>query len=505
MKPALLVLFLLSSLFPTVRGAELKLPRGAPEAEGVDPAGVVALANAFSKIDAVHSFILVRHGKVVAEAWWKPYTADDVHIMYSATKSFTSTAIGLAQAEGRLSINDKVLSFFPDLAPKEPSHNLQEMRIRDLLAMASGHQKDTMDRLREHPDSEWRRAYLALDVENKPGTHFIYNSGNSYMLGAIITKLTGQTTEEYLEPRLFAPLGIEKHPWPKTAEGVSLGEGGLLLTTESLAKFGLLYLQKGMWDGKRLLPESWVEQVQERQSSTGGNPDSNWDYGYGFQFWRNKGGGYRADGAFGQFSFILPKYDVVLAVTCGTSNTAGVMDAVWANLVPALHYVALPANPAADDEMHSVLAKLALPAASGEAHSAREAAVSRQSYACPENEQQLKSVRVDFSGANPVITFVDADGAHAITCGRGDWVRGTTDYQKHVSGLFDYSPQGIAACGAWSSEDTYVAKLCFDETPYTITMTMKFDGDRLVLDTEQNLRFGARKRPQIVATKETNP
>jgi CubicO group peptidase (beta-lactamase class C family) len=504
MKHILVVLLMLSSLFPAARATESKLPRGTPEAAGVDPAGVVALANAFRKIDAVHSFILVRHGKVVAEAWWKPYAADDVHIMYSATKSFTSTAIGLAQAEGRLTINDKVLSFFPELAPKEPSHNLQEMRIRDLLAMASGHQKDTMNRLREHPDSEWRRAYLALDVENKPGTHFIYNSGNSYMLGAIITKLTGQTTEEYLEPRLFAPLGIEKHPWPKTAEGVSLGDGGLLLTTESLAKFGLLYLQKGMWEGKRLLPASWVAQVQERQSSTGSNPDSNWDYGYGFQFWRNKGGGYRADGAFGQFSFILPDYDVVLAVTSGTSNTAGVMDAVWANLIPALHYVPLPANPAADEEMHRVLAALALPVATGEAHAAPEAAVSRQVYACPDNEQQLKSVSVDFTAANPVITFVDADGTHAIACGRGEWVHGTTDYQKHISGLFDYSPQGVAACGAWTGDDTYGAKLCFTNTTYTITMTMTFDGDRLVLDTEQNLRFGDRKRPQIVATKVLN-
>ena len=204
MKRVLIALLFLLSVFGSVRAAESKLPRSTPEAEGIESAGVVALANAFSKIDAVHSFMLVRHGRVVAAGWWKPYAADDVHIMYSATKSFTSTAIGLAQAEGRLSVNDRVLSFFPDLAPKEPSHNLREMRVRDLLAMASGHQKDTMDRLREHPDSEWRRAYLALDVENKPGTHFIYNSGNSYMLGAIITKLTGQTTEEYLEPRLCA-------------------------------------------------------------------------------------------------------------------------------------------------------------------------------------------------------------------------------------------------------------------------------------------------------------
>lgn len=500
--PRSLALLLLSLSLATFACAEpdSRLPRSTPEAEGIDSTGVLALVNAFEKnVDAVHSLMLLRHGKVVAEGWWTPYAAGDVHIMYSVTKSFTSTAIGLAQHEGLLNIDDKVLSFFPDLAPAEPAEQLKAMRIRDLLRMNSGHQNDTISRLREHKDGQWRRAFLSLDVENKPGTRFVYNSGGSYLLAAIVQKVTGQTLDQYLTPRLFKPLGIKDHPWGLSDEGVALGDGGLCLTTEALAKFGQLYLQKGWWNGQRIVPEKWVEAASARQTASGGNPESNWDAGYGYQFWLNKTTGYRADGAQGQFAFILPEYDVVLAVTSGTGNTAGVIDAVWANLLPALHYVALPANPSARDALVRKLASLSLPTQAGEPHSPRETDVSRKTFACPKNEQGIASVSIDFSVAQPVITLKDTDGTHAIACGRGEWVRGETTFRKRISDLFDREPQGIAACGAWTEPDTFVAKLCFTETPYTITARFHFNGDELSLDMEHNQRWGGKTRPRIVA------
>ncbi len=255
----------------------------------------------------------------------------------------------------------------------------------------------------------------------------------------------------------------------------------------------------GLWHGRRIVPTKWVEDASARQTASGGNPDSNWDAGYGYQFWLNKTTGYRADGAQGQFAFILPEYDVVLAVTSGTANTAGIMDAVWANLLPALHYVALPANPETHDALTRKLTSLTLPVQAGEPHSDREAQLSRQVFACPENEQGIVSVSIDFSAANPVITFKDADGTHAIACGRGTWVRGETTFRKRISDLFDREHQGIAASGAWTDTDTFTAKLCFTETPYTITARFHFSGDELWLDMEHNQRWGEKKRPRIVA------
>ena len=188
--------------------AEQSLPRSTPEAQGVDSAGILNFVKAADKeLDSIHSFMLVRNGKVVAESWWAPETADKPHIMWSLTKSFTSTAVGLAQAEGKLSVSDKVLKYFPDTAPENPSEHLKAMTIHDLLTMSTGHEQPP--RVRES-DVDWTKQFLAHPVKKKPGTLFRYNTAASYMLGAIVKKTTGEDFADYLEPRLFKPLGIVK-------------------------------------------------------------------------------------------------------------------------------------------------------------------------------------------------------------------------------------------------------------------------------------------------------
>lgn len=481
----------------------VSLPRSTPEAEGVDSAGVQKFVEALEqRIDAVHSVMLVRHGKVVAEGWWGPYQAGDPHVMYSVTKSFTSSAVGFAVQEKLLSVNDTILSFFPDRAPPKPSDKMKEMRIRDLLRMSTGHAKDPSQDVKAAKDGGWVKAFLASNVEDKPGTHFLYNSAGSYVLGAIVQKVSGTTLEDFLRPRLFEPLGIEAPLWGKSPEGVNLGDGGISLHTEDLAKFGLLYLQKGVWNGKRLLNEEWVEAATSLQTASGGNPDSNWDAGYGYQFWRNKLTGFRADGAFGQFSFVLPKYDVVLAITSGTSDMGGVMDTVWDMLVPALCNKgtcdeALPPSPAALGKLKTKLASLTLPVQAGNPSSARAASVSGKRYRFPDSELGIRAASLDFSGDTPHIAFEDADGKHDIACGIGHWVRGRTLYQKRISNPYDTHEQGIAGSCGWADDSTFVAKLVFHQTPYNITHRFVFEGDKLSIDTQQNVRWGDTKRPRI--------
>jgi CubicO group peptidase (beta-lactamase class C family) len=484
--------------YASVAEAKPGLPRSTPEAEGVDSAGLLRFVAALEqRIDAVHSFMLVRHGKVVAEGWWSPYEANDLHVMYSVTKSFTSTAVGFASQEGLLSVNDTILSFFPDRAPAKPADKMKEMRIRDLLRMSTGHAKDPSPAVREAKDGAWVKTFLASEVEDKPGTHFLYNSAASYVLGAIVQKVSGQTLEDFLRPRLFEPLGLDAPLWRKSPEGVNLGDGGISLRTEDLAKFGQFYLQRGVWNGKRLLNEDWVDAATSLQTASGGNPDSNWDAGYGYQFWRNKVTGYRADGAFGQFSFVLPKYDAVLALTSGTSDMAAVMDAVWEVLLPALRERPLPAYPPALDQLRTKLASLQLPTQAGNPSSPRSATVSGKSYRFPDNELGIRAASVDFSGDTPRIHFEDADGKHQIACGVGRWVRGRTAYQKRISNPYDSDEQGIAGSCAWTDDDTFTAKLCFHQTPFTLTQRFLFGGDKLSIDTEHNLRWGEKKRPRI--------
>ena len=209
--------------------------------------------------------MLLRHGRVAAEAWWKPYEPALPHQLFSLSKSFTSTAIGFAVTEGGSRWTTPCCRFFPEAAPKRPSANLQAMRVRHLLTMTTGHAKDTLERIQRPGTRDWAKAILSLPVEAEPGTLFIYNSGASYLLSAIVQKATGQRLLDYLTPRLFAPLGIEGATWERCPRGVDTGGWGLSLRTEDIAKFGQLLLAKGRWEGRQLIAESWVEEATKAQ------------------------------------------------------------------------------------------------------------------------------------------------------------------------------------------------------------------------------------------------
>jgi CubicO group peptidase (beta-lactamase class C family) len=309
-------------------------------------------------INTLHSFMIVRHGKVIGEGWWKPEAADKPHVLHSLSKSFNSTAVGLAIADGKLSLDDPVLKFFPADAPDDPSENLKAMKVRDLLTMTCGH--DTEPKPVGGAPSV--KQFLAHPVAREPGTHFQYNTMGSYTLSAIVTKATGQTTLEFLKPRLFEPLGIEHPQWDSSSEGNSLGGYGLKLCTEDIAKFGQLYLQKGKWNGKQLIPEKWIDEATSKQvpndeeSHAKMGPD--WREGYGFQFWRCTHNAFRGDGANGQFCIVIPDKDAVIAITAQTGNMQGELNAIWDKLLPAFKDAALPDDAPAQEKLKQALAKL---------------------------------------------------------------------------------------------------------------------------------------------------
>jgi CubicO group peptidase (beta-lactamase class C family) len=339
--------------------ANMPLPRSTPEAQGISSAAIRAYVEAADKdINTMHSFMLVRHGHVIAECWWAPEAADKPHVLWSLSKSFTSTAVGLAIEDGKLSLDDPVLKFFPADAPADPSDNLKAMRVRDLLSMSGGHDTEPKFKIEVGPSV---KEFLAHPVLHKPGTWFRYNTPGSYTLSAIVTKATGQTVLDYLKPRLFEPLGIDSPEWDASPEGYSLGGYGLKLHTEDIAKFGLLYLQKGKWNGKQLIPEKWVEQATSKQvendkAPSGKNPD--WRQGYGFQFWRCQHNAFRGDGKDGQFCIVIPEQDTVIAITALTGDMQKEIDVVWDKLLPAFHADALAADPGEQEKLKQTLGDL---------------------------------------------------------------------------------------------------------------------------------------------------
>jgi CubicO group peptidase (beta-lactamase class C family) len=279
-------------------------------------------------------------------------------VLHSLSKSFTSTAVGLAVAEGKLSIDDRVLKFFPDDAPAEPTDKLKAMRVRDLLTMNCGHEVE----VKFAGDKPWVQQFLAHPVPHKPGTHFQYNTMGSYTLSAIVTKVTGKTSLEFLKPRLFEPLGIENPQWDASPEGNSLGGYGLKLRTEDIAKFGQLYLQKGKWNGKQLIPESWVEQATMKQVPNDQESHSkigiDWVQGYGFQFWRCTHNAFRGDGAAGQLCVVIPDKDTVVAITADTGSFQNEMNAIWDKIYPAVTDHALADDSSGQEKLKEATSKL---------------------------------------------------------------------------------------------------------------------------------------------------
>jgi len=468
------------------------LPRSLPEAQGISSKGILDFVNAVEEKNLnLHSLIVVRHGAVVAEGWWAPYAPDLKHTLYSLSKSFTSTAIGMAVAEGKLSVEDKVISFFPKDLPATISPNLAAMRVKDLLTMSTGHDTDSTPSLRNSAETNWVKSFFALPVAHEPGTFFVYNSGATYMLSAIIQKLTGQNLLTYLTPRLFKPLNIEGADWEVDPNGINTGGWGLRLKTEDIAKFGQLLLQKGMWKGKRLMAESWIRDATQFQvQSKGGSrkkEENDWLQGYGYQFWRCRHDAFRGDGAYGQYCIVLPKEDLVIAITSETADMQGILDQVWDHILPALKTNAISADKSGQTQLKQKMSALALPMPKGKTTSALSKTISGKNYAIDAGKSGISNISLTFRDGSCDFKMKDEQGEHVVSCGLNEWKYGITGISTLPLKLTQTVIPGetktkIAASGIWADENTFEMTWRFIETAHYEIVKCRFDkGD---LETE---------------------
>jgi CubicO group peptidase (beta-lactamase class C family) len=469
--------------------------RSTPEAQGVSSTALLRFVDeAEQRVDALHSVMVVRHGKVVAEGWWEPYAADEPHMLFSLSKSFTSTAVGLAIADGKLTLDDPVLQFFPEDAPANPGASLKAMRIRDLLTMSTGHHDEDIRDFPFSSSDSLVKKFLSLPVSHKPGTFFVYNTPASYMLSAIVQKVTGQTVVDYLRPRLFEPLGIANPTWEASKQGVSMGGFGLSVGTEDIARFGQLYLQKGQWLGKQLVPAEWVEAATSRQMSNGSSPSSDWEQGYGYQFWRCRHGFYRGDGAHGQFCIVMPQYDTVVAITSGTRDMASVMNVVWDRLVPALGANPLPADAASSDKLKTRLATLTLRPETTTSPSSLAKSIAGRRYTFATNRRSIEAVTfdaIDASGTATVTMRMNGTDQRLRAKSYG-WQTGTIEHQG--------SSDPVAVSGGWAADDTYVLKIVRYRTPFAMTYRLRFAGDQVTIDSEENVGGADTRLMTVVGT-----
>ena len=451
-------------------------PRASPESQGIPSDAIRQLAIAVSKEAHVswHSFMLIRHGNLVAEGWWKPYQPEYVHTLYSLSKSFTSTAIGLLVSEGKLDIHSKVASFFPNDLPANPSENFKQMTVRSLLTMNTGHGEDTMPKMRAS-DSSWIKTYLSLPVDYAPGSHFLYNTGNTYMLGAVLHQVTGETLESYLAPRLFQPLNIKGYDWETSPEGLNTAGYGLRVRTEDIGKLGQLYLQKGVWKGKTILPAKWVAEATSFQTTSQVN-NGDWSEGYGYQFWRCTHHAFRGDGANGQFCIVMPELDAVLAITGQSADMQKALNLVWEHLPGAMQPNALPENPAAHSALKQQLATLSLPVVKGSTTSPLSSKYNKNTWALSSNEFNVPNLQFDFSDKGCKLTA----GTTVLNFGWEKWVTNNqrVPYIFKTGDVFPM-PSKTAGTATWTGENTLQLNLRFVEAIYGDKITCVFDGDKI--------------------------
>ena len=297
----------------------------------------------------IHSVMIVKDGSVIYSRWQSQGVDTVPHVLHSVSKTFTATAVGLAIADGKMALTDKIIDFFPDKLPADVSDNLKAMTVRDLLTMSCGHDDDPTGITRSAGE-DWVKAFLAYPVKHEPGTFYCYNSLGTYVLSAIVQQVTGEKVVDYLNTRLFEPLHIDKPRWEESPQGINTGGWGLYLKTEDLAKMGQLLLQKGEWNGQQIIPAEWVSEMSKKQVESI-NPGtrleqaeergltvdtSDWMQGYGYQMWRCRPGCFRADGARGQYIIVVPDKTAVIAITSDVQDLQGELNLVWNHILPVL-------------------------------------------------------------------------------------------------------------------------------------------------------------------------
>lgn len=411
-----------------------------------------------------HSIMVVRHGHVVAEGWWAPYSAERPHLLYSVTKSFTSVAVGLAIADGLLSLEDRVVDVLPDHVPAGISEQGRRLTVHHLLSMTTGHRTDSLaEAWRLEPD-DLVKGFLRVSFPETEGTRHAYDNPTTFILARMVERVTGRGLPEFLDERLFTPMGVGHAEWDRVASGAAFGFQGLHLTTEAVAAFGELLLRGGLWGDRQLVPREWVQLATRRHIDTlppeDGSGDADYLCGYGYQFWISRHG-YHGDGAFGQQCVVVPSHDLVVAVTGAHTQAQAVFDAIWECLLPGLDHAGSTRDDGIpttrDDEiLADRLRRLSLAPVPGSA--APERSAKARLDACAEGS------------ALPDGTTVSVDPVD------GGWIVGlgpSLDIEVGHGEWRESAPLGrpVVATGAWQ-DDTFVADLYVITSPHRVRLVV---------------------------------
>lgn len=476
-----------------------RLQHVTPESVGVKSAALKAFIDEINeKKLGLQSFTVVRHDKVCAQGFFKPYSKEYPHVLYSMSKSFTSTAVGFAVADGLLSVDDKIYKFFPEYKnAKLPPNN--KLTVEMLLTMRSDKLITFLDEKNKH---DWIKQYFDAPFFAPPNTKFNYISENTFMLSAIVSRVTGKSIADYLYEKLFEPLGIEKPFWETDGNGYCAGGWGLYMKSEDIAKCFLPYIHGGKWiDGTQLIPAEWVKTATAKHTDSVHDGFIDNMCGYGYQFWRNPvSNSFRADGLFGQRCFMFPNYDALVVLNCGESEDYKVMKVFWkyfpecfqndsleedekayASLVETIENCKvedLPAKPRNAAAEHAVNGKI-IKCKSNKYASVISISVLNMLYRKPGN---INAMKFDFDDDGLAFTWSEKEYTNVIRAG----MNGEYAESEITLGDLHYHTYSKAA---WQEDGTLKLWIRPVETAHVRKFTFEFSADKVKIKNEMSPTF----------------
>lgn len=453
---------------------EHTLVRTSPAEQQVNAQGIINFLDYMNNTEEeLHSYIILRHGKVISKGSWLPYAQKDTHMLFSLSKSFTSTAIGFAVHEGVLALDETILKYFPDYRQYASGDYVEDITIKDLLTMSCGHEKDATMKVIMGKDPDWIKGFFQEEFVYKPGTHFEYNSLATYILSAILQKVTETTLYEYLKPRLFDPLKVQSE-WDKSPQGIDAGGWGLYLSVEEIAKFGQLYLDQGVYEGKQIIPKEWTKEATRCHIDNYNEKKTDWSQGYGYQFWQCRHNAFRGDGAFGQYCIVMPDQDMVIAMTGGHHDMQKVMDGVWQCILPAVDQV-----DQSEDSYNSLLEyeKSLKYSVEGSCDIEDEVKnIVRGTYILRDSKTPFKKIGIEEIDEGLCLSYEVGGVEHRIRASYNSWSNNAVNLKLLFNAPIDKHISCQAMC-RWQEDQSLLVVLRFVNTPFRNIIGITFSDD----------------------------
>jgi CubicO group peptidase (beta-lactamase class C family) len=485
------------------------LLRGSPSQAGVSADHVIALLDEVEQVGLdMHSLMIYRNDKVAVEGWRWPYRADRPRVLHSVAKSFTACAIGLAIEEGLFRLYDRVVTFFPEFMPPVVSPWLAEMTVDDLLTMRTGHAAEVSGAEWRVLTTSWIAEFFKIPIVHRPGSTYVYTSAASYMLSAILTRVTGQTLHEYLRPRIFEPLGIQDETWDVSPDGINPGGNGLSAKTVDLLKIGILHEQNGIWNGRRLLDEAWVNTATKAH----GDPVK-----YGYHWWAHPDGVFSARGRFTQLALGYRSHHATLAVTCAINGSFNLLPHLERHF-PAAFLDTFVDDPAADERLAARLAQWQAqdaPATWKESYVSAAKTVTASNASRPARSGKRFVMRANPHGVGELIftitddlcefNLIDKRGTHTIIAGFDRWIEGRTNMSgSDLHHGYELASSPVVARACWIEPEKLQMTWIFAETAFRDTVLCEFSEHGITFKREVNLNGGPLRHDDIVGVLATD-